>query len=103
MNGMRKGGVLGKLFRENISKTFLNVTFGMIPDPVDQMLAGVGKPSPCMTIDMPGIEWIFCSFYHWVCDSSFNLSKFNMLKVDLSLLTYSNYSVIPLFSGAKHK
>ena len=39
MNKTRKGE-LWKLFREN-TKTFLNVTFGMIPDSVDQMLAGM--------------------------------------------------------------
>ena len=31
---------LWKLFREN-TKTFLNVTFGMNPDSVDQMLSGM--------------------------------------------------------------
>ena len=40
MNRTRKGG-MWKLFRDN-SKTFLNVTLGMIPDSVDEMLAGMG-------------------------------------------------------------
>ena len=40
MNITRERGSHGRLFRENI-KTFLNVTFGMIPDSVDQMLAGM--------------------------------------------------------------
>ena len=39
MNRTMKGG-LQKLFRKN-TKTFLNVIFGMIPDSVDQMLAGM--------------------------------------------------------------
>ena len=39
MNRTRKGG-LWKLFRKN-TKTFLNVTFGMIPDSVHQLLAGI--------------------------------------------------------------
>ena len=38
VNRMRKGG-LWKFCREN-TKTFPNVTFGMIPDSVAQMLAG---------------------------------------------------------------
>ena len=40
MNRRSKGGGVWKLFREN-TKTFLNVTFMMIPDSVDQMLAGM--------------------------------------------------------------
>ena len=41
MNRTRKGGGgLWNLFREN-DKTFLNVTFGMILDSVEQMLAGM--------------------------------------------------------------
>ena len=40
MNRTGKGGGGWKLFRGN-TKTFLNVTFGMIPDSVDQMLAGM--------------------------------------------------------------
>ena len=39
MNRMRKGGPW-KLFRGNTT-TFLNVMFGMVPDLVDQMLAGM--------------------------------------------------------------
>ena len=42
MNRTRKGG-LWKLFRiRDNSKTFLNVTLGMILDSVDEMLAGMG-------------------------------------------------------------
>ena len=43
MNRTRERGSLGRLFRENI-KTFLNGILhhvGMIPDSVDQMLAGM--------------------------------------------------------------
>ena len=40
MNRTRKGRGLWKLFTEN-TNTFSNVTFGMIPDSVDQMLAGM--------------------------------------------------------------
>ena len=43
MNRRRERGSLGRLFREN-TKTFLNVILhhvGMIPDSVDQMLAGM--------------------------------------------------------------
>ena len=35
-----RGGGLWRLFREN-TKTFMNITFGMMPDSVDQMLAGM--------------------------------------------------------------
>ena len=40
MRRTRERGSLWKLFREN-TKTFLDVTFGMIPDSIDQMLAGM--------------------------------------------------------------
>ena len=49
MNRTRKGGGgLWKLFREN-TQTFLNVTFGMIPDSVYQMLAGMDIVLPLGT------------------------------------------------------
>ena len=40
MNRTREEGSRGTLFREN-TKTFPNFTFGMIPDSVDQILAGM--------------------------------------------------------------
>ena len=39
MNRTMKGG-MWELFRKN-TKTFLNVIFGMIPDSVNQLLAGM--------------------------------------------------------------
>ena len=48
-----KGRGLWKLFREN-TKTFLNVPFGMIPDSVDQMLAGMGMDGPGSAVQCKG-------------------------------------------------
>ena len=40
MSRTRERGSLWKLFRKN-TKTFMNVMFGMIPDSIYQMLAGM--------------------------------------------------------------
>ena len=59
MSRTRERGSLWKLFREN-AKALLNVTFGMIPDSVDQMLVGMKKSCLAYAGNI-GIVW--CSVW----------------------------------------